>query len=118
MMFDLLVVHVLAAFLATPSASPTAIPSASPAASASPAPAPQASATPTPVVSWSGVLRGMETFTTNVNATGNLANAGGADQPNRFNVSSAFVTLARNTGYFRYGGSAGVYSIPVVGLSG
>lgn len=60
----------------------------------------------------------METFTSEVNATGNLANGGGADQPNRFNVSSAFLTITRNTGFFRYGASAGVYSIPVVGLSG
>lgn len=71
-----------------------------------------------PAVSWSGVVRGMETFTTNVNATGNLENGGGFDQPSRFNISSAFATITRNAGYFRYGASAGVYSIPVVGLSG
>ncbi len=60
----------------------------------------------------------METFTAGVNATGNLANQNGADQPNRFNISSAFLTVTRNTGFFRYGASGGVYSIPVVGLSG
>jgi hypothetical protein len=60
----------------------------------------------------------METFTDGANATGNLATGGGADQRNRFNVSSAFLTVTRNTGFFRYGASAGVYSIPVVGVSG
>jgi hypothetical protein len=49
---------------------------------------------------------------------GNFANGGGADQPSRFNISSAFIPITRNTGFFRYGASAGVYSIPVVGLSG
>lgn len=81
-------------------------------------PSPTASPTPTPAISLTGVLLAMETFTSGVNATGNLANGGGADQPNRFNVSSAFVTVTRNIGFFRYGASAGVYSIPVVGLSG
>jgi hypothetical protein len=103
------------------------------------------SPTPPPAVTLNGVLLGMETFNANVNARGNhanvnargnhanvnargnhanvnargnLANGGGADQPTRFNVSSAFLTIARNTGFFRYGGSADVYSIPVVGLSG
>lgn len=90
-----------------------ATPSASPAATATPAPA----ASTVPAVSVSGVLRGTEMFTSNVNATGNLAN-GGADLAFRFNVSSAFETVTRNTGYFRYGESAGIYSIPVVGLSG
>lgn len=104
--------------VATPSASPAA--TASPAAAASPTatatPAPAASTVP--AVSVSGVLRGTEIFTSNVNATGNLANGGGADLAARFNVSSAFETVTRNTGYFRYGASAGIYSIPVVGLSG
>jgi hypothetical protein len=95
--------------------------------SASPAPTPTMSPTPPPAVTLNGVLLGMETFNANVNARGNhanvnargnLANGGGADQPTRFNVSSAFLTIARNTGFFRYGGSADVYSIPVVGLSG
>lgn len=109
-MFDVIAAHVLAAVLA--------IPTVEPAPSASPAPVPQASATPIPVMSWSGVLRGMETFSSHANAVGNLANAGGTDQPSRFNISDALVTMSRNTGYFRYGASAGIYSIPVVGLSG
>lgn len=81
-------------------------------------PSPQASPAPAPAVSWSGVIRGMETLTTNVNATGNLRNGGGGDRPSRFNVSSALLTVTRNTGFFRYGASAGVYTLPVVGLSG
>jgi hypothetical protein len=97
-----------------------ASPSPTPAASATPAasPTPAGSPTPVPPVSLSGVLLGTETFTDGANATGNLANGGGADQPNRFNISSAFLTVTRNTGFFRYGASVGVYSIPVVGLSG
>lgn len=51
------------------------------------------SPTPTPAVTLNGVLLGMETFNANVNATGNLANGGGGDQPTRFNVSSAFAAL-------------------------
>jgi len=66
----------------------------------------------------SGVLRGMETLTTNVNATGNLANGGGPDQASRFNISSAFLNVTRNTGTLRYGASAGIYNIPVLGVSG
>jgi hypothetical protein len=93
-------------------------PSPSPAPSASQPAIPMASPTPTPAISVTGVLMGMETFTAAVNAAGNLAKGGGADQPTRFNVSSAFLTITRNTGFVRYGGSAGIYSIPVVGLSG
>lgn len=120
-MLALLISYVISTAIAStaaPSASPPAMPTIVPTASPSPAFSPPASPTPTPAISWSGVLRGMETFTTNVNATGNLANRGGPDQPNRFNISSAFGTVTRNTGYFRYGASAGVYTIPVVGLSG
>jgi len=59
-----------------------------------------------------------QTFTSNVNATGNIGNAGGSDQASRFNISNASVNVTRNTGFFRYGASVGMYSIPVVGLSG
>lgn len=94
----------------------TAPPSPSPSPSA--IPIPLTSPTPTAVIAVNGVALAMETLTANVNATGNLTNGGGADQPTRFNISSAFVTIARNTGFFRYGASGGVYTIPVVGLSG
>jgi Putative beta-barrel porin-2, OmpL-like. bbp2 len=79
---------------------------------------PLTSPTPAPVITVNGVALALETLTASVNATGNLANGGGADQSTRFNISSAFITIARNTGFFRYGASGGVYSIPVVGLSG
>src|SRR5579863_1957286 len=68
------------------------------ASSPSPSPTPVATPTPTPTITLSGVGLAMETFTAGVNATGNLANQNGADQPNRFNISSAFLTVTRNTG--------------------
>lgn len=91
-------------------------PDAAASATVSPTPAP----TPTPPadISFSGDFLASESLTDNVNATGNFGNTGGADQPSRLNISTAFLNVARNTGYFRYGASAGLYSIPVVGLSG
>jgi len=97
---------------------PTPAPSSSPNAAPTPTNSPAPVSTATPTVTISRVLLATQAFTTNVNATGNFGNAGGNDQASRFNVSSAFVTLTRNTGFFRYGASAGAYSIPVLGVSG
>lgn len=105
----------LSAGAQTPTPPPSSSPSASPASTNSPAPASTAAA---PAVTLSRVLFVTQAFTTNVNATGNFGNAGGSDQASRFNVSNAFVTLTRNAGFFRYGASAGAYSIPVLGVSG
>lgn len=81
-------------------------------------PTPTPSVAPTPAISFGGVFTATQTLTQNVNASGNLAAGGGADQPSRFNISSAFINVTRNTGTLRYGASAGVYSIPVLGVSG
>jgi len=99
-----------------PSGSPS--PSPSPAGTAAPAPASEPTGTPLPAITLSRVLLATQAFTTGVNASGNFGNAGGSDQSSRFNVSSAFATLTRNTGWFRYGASVGAYSIPVLGVSG
>lgn len=98
----------------SPHPSPTVSPSPVPSAATSPQP----TATPATPVTVSGALLATQTYTTHVNATGNSGNAGGGDQPSRFNIGSAFLTIARNSGFFRYGASAGLYSIPVVGVSG
>ncbi|MHB8147263.1 MAG: outer membrane beta-barrel protein [Vulcanimicrobiaceae bacterium] len=71
-----------------------------------------------PAVTFSEEFLATQAFTSNVNAAGDVGNAGGSDQGSRFNISNAFVNVARNTGFFRYGASVGLYSIPVVGLSG
>jgi hypothetical protein len=83
-----------------------------------PTPSPMPSApTPRPVV-LNGVFFVTQALTTNVNAGGNLGNAGGSDQQSRFNISSAFLTVTRNSGFVRFGASAGIYNIPVLGVSG
>jgi len=84
----------------------------------SPPVSPNPSPTPVPPVVFSGDFLASETFTTNVNATGNFGNRGGSDQASRFNISTAFLNVVRNTGFFRYGASAGLYGIPVLGVSG
>ena len=89
---------------------------ASPSPNASPSP-PPAATSPQPVT-LSAVLLATQAFTTNVNATGNLGNAGGNDQQSRFNISNAFINVTRTSGFVRYGFSAGMYSIPVLGVSG
>lgn len=86
----------------------------SPSTTASPAPTP----TPVAAVTVGGAFLATQAYTGHVNATGNFGNAGGADQAARFNVSTAFLNVTRNTGFFRYGASFGLYSIPVVGVSG
>ena len=87
-------------------------------ASPTAAPTPAATPTPLPDVSFSGDFLASEALTGHVNAAGNFGNAGGADQASRFNISTAFLNVTRNSGYFRYGASVGLYTIPVVGVSG
>lgn len=103
-----------------PHASPTVSPGPVPTTAPSPQPTamPQPTATPATAVTVGGALLATQTYTNHVNATGNFGNAGGGDQASRFNISTAFLNIARNTGFFRYGASAGPYSIPVVGVSG
>ncbi len=101
-----------ALFVAVCSAAPAL---ADPVPPPTPSPLPSAPA-PQPVV-LNGILLATQAFTANVNATGNLAN-NGSDQPSRFNISNAFLTVTRNSGFVRFGASAGMYSIPVLGVSG
>jgi hypothetical protein len=103
---------------AKPNTASGAGPNASPLVSPSPKSSPANSPTPTPPVTLHSVLLATEVFTSHVNATGNLGSAGGSDQASRFNLSSGFLNLARGVGFLQYGLSAGVYSIPVVGVSG
>ena len=84
-------------------------------ASASPSPSPAPSATPT--YSLSGVFSFYALHTNDVNATGALDTPEGADYASRADLSSAMLTVAKNTGWWRFGITAGTYAFPVVGES-
>lgn len=105
-------VHViLAALVAAASSSPSPSPTPSPPPTLSPG-FTEGSVTYDPVVTM------LVAKTSNVNAIGNLANAGGPDQPSRLNVSNALATIAKTTGVLRYGATLGEYAFPTVGVSG
>jgi hypothetical protein len=88
---------------------------AAPGPASSPNPIPSPLAAPVPNVTWQTNLSGYSFKTTNPNATGALDTATGADLGSRTDYSAILVSLTRNTGYFRFGATAGEYAFPVVG---
>lgn len=74
----------------------------------------QAQATPPPY-SLDGTFSLYALHTSGVNASGALDTPMGADESSRGDLSDGLLTFAKNTGFFRFGITAGVYAFPVVG---
>lgn len=105
-------VPLLMVLCAAPAHAQTA-PAAAPTPSATPAPA--ATPTPTPAYSLDGAFLLYSAHTNGVNATGALDTPTGADDISRTDLSNGTLTLAKNTGWFRFSITAGPYAFPVVG---
>lgn len=73
-----------------------------------------AQSTPAPY-SVDGAFSLYSAHTSGVNAAGALDTPTGADEDARTDLSNGLVTLAKNTGWFRFGLTAGIYAFPVVG---
>ncbi|MHB8433563.1 MAG: outer membrane beta-barrel protein [Candidatus Tyrphobacter sp.] len=76
----------------------------------------EAQATPAPY-SVDGTFSLYSAHTTGVNATGALDTPNGTDEISRTDLSNGLVTFTKNTGFFRFGITAGVYAFPIVGQS-
>lgn len=74
----------------------------------------RAQATPPPY-SVDGTFSLYSAHTSGVNATGALDTPTGADEDARTDLSNGLVTFTKNTGWLRFGLTAGVYAFPVVG---
>ncbi len=74
----------------------------------------EAQATPAPY-SVDGAFSLYSVHTAGVNATGALDVPTGVDEISRTDVSNGVVTFTKNTGFFRFGITAGIYAFPVVG---
>ncbi len=78
-------------------------------------PAPAATPTPTPAYSLDGAFLLYSVHTSGVNAAGALDTPNGVDDIPRTDLSNGMLTLTKNTGWFRFGITAGTYAFPVVG---
>jgi len=74
----------------------------------------RAQATPAPY-SLDGTFSIYTEQTSGVNAAGSLDTAGGPDRAARTDLSNALFVFAKNTGFFRFGITAGEYAFPTVG---
>lgn len=74
----------------------------------------RAQATPAPY-SIDGTFSLYSVHTSGVNATGALDTPTGIDENARTDLSNGLLIFAKNTGWFRFGVTAGVYAFPVVG---
>ena len=99
------------------SAQQTPPPTSSPAASASPAPTPTPTATPYASGTIGGALMVFGVSTSNVNATGALDTATGADNQSRGDVSDMLVNGSLTSGYYKVNATVGAYNFPTVGTA-
>lgn len=74
-----------------------------------------AHAEPAPAYSLDGTFSLYSAHTTGVNMAGAFDTSTGADDASRTDLSNALLTLTKNTGWLRFGITAGTYTFPVVG---
>ncbi|HUN28355.1 MAG TPA: outer membrane beta-barrel protein [Alphaproteobacteria bacterium] len=87
------------------------------AASASPAPTPTPTATPFASGSIGGALMVFGISTSNVNATGALDTATGADLASRADLSDMLITGSVTSGYYKANATVGGYNFPTIGTA-
>ena len=78
-------------------------------------PTPSATPTPAPAYSLDGAFSLFSAHTNGVNASGALDTPTGADGISRTDLSNGMLIVTKNSGWFRFGITAGVYVLPVVG---